>query len=990
MQATPRPGSDGRAASDEELAQTEAGSPTPDPALIDPHGFTATSSGHGTPYERGGFDPAAELAQAQREGRFYGAVLSPPKIDKYILLDHLGHGGMGSVYTVYNPDLDRKSVIKLVRPDRSGPDTRQRLLREARLTATVSHPNVIVIHDSGEFRDEVYVVMEYIAGVDLDQWRRRGPHPWRQVLAVYHQAGLGLAAAHARSIVHRDFTPRNAMLGDDGRVRVLDFGLAHACRPGPAPAPQAFAPHPSDSLTATGAIVGTPRYMSPEQIRGITTDARSDQFSFCVALWEALLGPLPFAGTDIYDYNEAVTTGAVRMPEVTRGVPGRVLRTLRRGLSPDPADRWPDMPALLAALTPAAARPRWFIAPIAAALALARGRGLTRDDPQTPAAQQCATDLAGALDDVWGADQRAAVQRTIAATDPAAATAVLARLDGFAAQWLARRTELCAATLAGGLPAAAQRRGQQCLAGHRAVLGDLTIRVAAGTASDLGLTDLPDDDRLAACTDPLRIADGGAPPSVAARDDAARIDADLARAAAALIVGSYHGSEAIAASAVSRARVLGHAPTLAAALNHHARALSYGPRAPAAEAELREAAGLAERHDLHDLAADIYLRLIRVAQTHGERPADGHIWFEVLGHQLARLDESHGRREADALAMLGRISLDAGDLAAARRFADRSAAADEHAGPFERALLAVDLGRIARLRGETAPARNHFEQALALGEQALGRNHPKLVPVLLNLGEVALAGHDLETASASFDRAHALLGAQSPFTGQAQLDLALVAEARGDLAGARTLAEQARAALRGRQVPLDVRRHRVQVLDLVGRTALALGDHGTALSAGHELLAMPVDPPPWDAEQWAIAYHNAGSRAVSCGQMSVVLRMVAAARRTLAGLPLAATREWLEAGLAINEAVALAELGRSFEAADVAARALQRWDPRDDRNDALTAELHLQLFDALKTHDPVRARGHAIRARDLFTRTDPPTSPTLVILETWLRRYPPR
>ncbi|HEY0135296.1 MAG TPA: protein kinase [Nannocystis sp.] len=979
MLLTPGSGARGRAPFEQELASTDAGLRAPQPEAADPHD---TSTGIATPFERAGFDPGAELEQVNRENRFYGTSVDAPRVGKYVLLEHLGDGGMGSVYTVYNPDLDRKSVIKLVRPDRSAPDSHLRLLREARLTATLSHPNVVVVHDCGEYRDQIYVVMEFIAGVDLDKWRRRGPHPWREVLAVYHAAGLGLAAAHTRPIVHRDFTPRNAMLGDDGRVRVLDFGLAHG-RAKPASAPPA-APGPFDHLTASGAIVGTPRYMSPEQLCGAETDPRSDQFSFCVCLWEALLDVLPFAGETMYEYNASVLTGAVRMPDVTRGVPGRVLRALRRGLAPRPDDRWPDMPALLAALMPTPRPARWLLAPVAA-LGLAAGFMMMQAAP-AQAAEQCAADLTGELHDIWDDTCRDAVQTTLAARDPRAAAAVVARLDAFAARWAERRQDLCTAALAGGLPGAAQRRGLQCLEGHRAVLGELATRLASGSAPDHGLTDLPDDDRLDACIDPLRIADGGAAASPAGREDAARIDADLARASAALILGQYAESEAIAAAAVSRARALGHPPTLAAALYHHARALAYGPRALHAEPALREAAGLAERHDMHDLAADVYLRLIRVAHRNGERPADADIWFEVLGHKLARLDEREGRRQAEALATLGYIALEAGDLASAERYAERSAAADEHANSFTRGLQELERGRIARARGELTAARGHFERATALASEALGERHPKLAPMLLGLGEVALALADLDAASTAFDRARALLGADDPFLGEALFDLARVAEARGDLAGAHTLGGQARVALRG-PVPRDIARHRVKLLGLVVDVAGAMHDRETAISAARELLAIPAADRPGAEQRFAQACYNAAGVALSFQQPALALRLVAQAGRALADLPPTPQQEPLRVMLAIQETAALIGLGRPREAADVATRALQRWDPRDERDDAAIAELHLQLFDALQTFDHERASVHAVRALRYFADKTP-DDPFVEILEAWLRRYP--
>jgi serine/threonine protein kinase len=202
------------------------------------------------------------------------------------VLDRIGAGGMGVVYAAYDPELDRRVALKLLRPDRFGSDAdRLRLLREAQALARLADPHVVSVYDTGTFGDRVFVAVELVEGETLRQWLgglRAAPRSWREVLARFLPAGRGLAAAHAAGLVHRDFKPENVLLGRDGRVRVADFGLAEA------------APEPGGKLAALpaewGLVLGTPAYMAPEQLRGIAVDARSDQFSFCVALFEALYG----------------------------------------------------------------------------------------------------------------------------------------------------------------------------------------------------------------------------------------------------------------------------------------------------------------------------------------------------------------------------------------------------------------------------------------------------------------------------------------------------------------------------------------------------------------------------------------------------------------------------------------------------------------------------------------------------------------------------
>jgi tetratricopeptide (TPR) repeat protein len=296
--------------------------------------------------------------------------VTPTAIGRYEIEDVLGAGGMGIVYAAHDPKLRRKVAIKLLRAGSGdGEDTREaqaRLLREARAMAKVQHPNVVSVFDTGEHGDEVFVAMELVTGGNLRRWLTTRQRSVGEVIDVFLQAGRGLAAAHAAGLVHRDFKPDNVLVGDDRRVRVTDFGLArHA---GKAPIDPSRSAAVSLRLTATGAVHGTPGYIAPEQYEHQTFDARSDQFAFCVALWEALDRRRPFRGEDHPAIEVAVVTGAISEPSEGT-IPRALRRVLERGLSVDPAARWPDIDALLAAI--AKTRPRSKKLPIAIGVAAA-------------------------------------------------------------------------------------------------------------------------------------------------------------------------------------------------------------------------------------------------------------------------------------------------------------------------------------------------------------------------------------------------------------------------------------------------------------------------------------------------------------------------------------------------------------------------------------------------------------------------------------------
>jgi tetratricopeptide (TPR) repeat protein len=372
------------------------------------------------------------------------------QIGRYTVIEPLGSGTMGLVVAAFDPTLDRKVAIKLVQLDPTGTTSgRQRLLREAQAMAKLQHPNVVTVFEVGTFEDRLFLAMEYVAGSTLADWLSQA-RSRREIVAKFVAAGHGLAAAHRASIVHRDFKPTNVLVGKDGRVRVADFGLATApteVEERPLTVSRESDPGPL-GMTKTGAVLGTPAYMSPEQHRGQQADARADQFSFCVALYEALYKVLPFEGATFLVYQDNVLNG--RMREAPRGsdVPSRIHRALVRGMAPSPGDRYPDMDALLVDLErdPAAVYRRAGLvggAVLAAGtIAFFAARSTGDDDPCAASTQPLA--------DVWTSAQRQAVEQSFTASGSPGAPQLFARvakvLDDRAGALRKARREACVAT----------------------------------------------------------------------------------------------------------------------------------------------------------------------------------------------------------------------------------------------------------------------------------------------------------------------------------------------------------------------------------------------------------------------------------------------------------------------------------------------------------------------------------------------------------------
>jgi len=274
------------------------------------------------------------------------------KLAHYEIVQQLGEGGMGVVYKARDTHLDRFVAVKVLPADKvSDPERRRRFEQEAKSASALNHPNIVTIHDIAEADGVSYIVMEYVAGRTLaDVIPRRGL-ALGSALAYAIPAADALAAAHAAGIVHRDFKPANVMVGDDGRVKVLDFGLAKLVEANEGDSDDALTLATADHKTAEGLLVGTAGYMSPEQAEGKRLDARSDVFSFGAVLYEMLTGQRAFRGDSSASTLAAVLRSEPRpASEVVPDLPREVERIVARCLRKDPARRFQHMDDLKVAL----------------------------------------------------------------------------------------------------------------------------------------------------------------------------------------------------------------------------------------------------------------------------------------------------------------------------------------------------------------------------------------------------------------------------------------------------------------------------------------------------------------------------------------------------------------------------------------------------------------------------------------------------------------
>ncbi|MEM9460569.1 MAG: serine/threonine-protein kinase [Myxococcota bacterium] len=596
-------------------------------------------------------------------------------LGRYVVLEMLGHGGMGVVYSAYDPELDRRVAIKLLklgwdaRPRRGG---RARLLREAQALARLTHPHVVGVYDVGTWQESVFVAMEFIEGETIARWIARKhehePPSWREVLDVMLPAGRGLAAAHAAGILHRDFKPENVMLSAAGRVVVLDFGLAKGFEAGPDSQVSAGVEVSTPSsgailerLTVTGCMVGTPAYMSPEQLgMGLSTEA-SDQFSYCVSLYHALYGVRPFAGDTVMALSESVFSGRVEPAPRSARVPAWLRRVVVRGLAIEAHERYPSMNALMHALTRDPTQRRRRILVGVGVLGVLGGVGVLAR--QVASRQDPCVQVDDAMNDAWGPTQRDALERAFRRDARNYSESSIDRvehaLEDYAQRWIELRRAACEAGREVGTATAREARlSAACLDGRLRrfdaivrLFGDADQAMVAKAMSAVQM--LPD---LGECRDGERYRRSHPmPEDLAQQEQVESIRLRNADLRALTMTGRAREAEGLIEALLVEARALGFQPLIAEVAYAQGMNMTELGQYERALPVLEQALLVARAHSLEQLEAKLLTPLVFLHTSFTSE--------YVLAEWYARVQEVLVEQLDRGPARMGQVLVRRGDLA---------------------------------------------------------------------------------------------------------------------------------------------------------------------------------------------------------------------------------------------------------------------------------------------------------------------------------------
>ena len=712
-------------------------------------------------------------------------------LDHFIVIEKIGEGAMGEVVAAYDADLDRKVAVKLLKPrddEQLHDQAVARLFREAKAMARLSHPNVATVHEVGLVGERVFIAMEYVPGVDLRTWLQDPARTDAEILGAFLAAGRGLAAAHAAGVIHRDFKPSNVMVGHDGRVCVVDFGLARALTGAAVtPRPEAPAPATDAALTGTGAAVGTPAYMAPEQQLGQVVDARSDQFSFCVALYEALTRAHPFPGDTPLEISRAIVEGR-RAPRSAR-LRGWLRPALERGMAPARRDRYPDMAALLVDLDveQRLRRRRWLGAALGASAAVA-------------VAAFAAAELSGPAlcrggerhwRDVWNDQRRAAVTAAFGETGHPAAASHAARagtaLDAYVDAWVRAQRGSCEATHVFGEQSEKLLDVRQRCFDRRHHEARALVQALAGAeqphAVDRAVEAVYALTPLAVCADAAALsAVVPVPEDPRIRAEVQAITDALDRAVAQERIGKDRESETALRGLIQRAESTGHPPVLAEVLYQTGRLSNKQKRWDDAAELLTEAERAADvgRHDRIRCRAAAEL-----AHAIGFGKGDTRAARAAITRARAVLQRLGGDRELEA-----ELTSQAGLVSIAEQKYDRAVDFQQQALAMRLrlgrpALVAESRARLAAAlhwQGKLNEALETYGTAAEEFRATFGESNEWVARSVLGVGNVLL---DLERSAEAMESYREALrirtnafGERGPLVGDAHMNLAAALDDR--------------------------------------------------------------------------------------------------------------------------------------------------------------------------------------------------------------------
>jgi tetratricopeptide (TPR) repeat protein len=696
-------------------------------------------------------------------------------LGRYFVIEPIGDGGMGRVLRAYDPKLEREVALKLLHPNVLDADAQARLVREARAMAMLSHPNVVAVYDVDDTPWGVMLVMELVRGRTLGAWVRGGDHSWSSIVARFIEAGRGLAAAHAAGLLHRDFKPSNVLIPEPGAAKVTDFGLAKLdaapdLEAGASKSSSGSRPSLDGVLTAAGEVVGTPRYMAPEQHRSKPLGPAVDQYAFCIALWEALAGKAPFDGKW-----SQLTARKHRGPPpwpTDVVVPAWVVAALRRGLAVEPDQRWPSMDALLAALAPTQRRRPWrLVVGATAILGLATAGGLAWARDRAARCSGARAQLAGAWDSARRSEVLAAIGRVEASYATRVAEQTVAALDRQAAGWTTMHTEACeATTVRGEQSTAVMDLRMACLQQAKLELGAVTAVLADADAEVVQRAhELTAGLRpLSRCADLEALQAGVEPPSPYEREGVDVVRALVAEAKVANVSGRYAAAQAQLDAAKARLAEIEYGPVhTEVALVEGANLQQLGKH-EAAEAAFRRALELAARGKQLDAVQEASVQLMQVIGYDQQRIAEG-LQHRELAVELAAGD---ARREATAATALANVLQRQGKYDEAEVEHRRALALRESTLGLDHLDVAItrnNLANVLQRQGRYDEAEVEHRRALALRERILGSDHPLVAMSRNNLSNVLRSQGRYAEAEAELRRAlavqEAALGPDHPDVG---------------------------------------------------------------------------------------------------------------------------------------------------------------------------------------------------------------------------------